>query len=136
MDHVAWDETMSVGVAILDDDHKKLLDMFNGLLRTGITAGNRDDLCALLGSLRAYTTVHFAREEEWMESHGFPELPAHKAAHRYFVEEVEKLHRDFEGSNTTMLRVDLILLLKEWFIEHIQHVDAQYRPYGGGTAPH
>ncbi|MBP2228527.1 hemerythrin [Azospirillum agricola] len=132
MTHVAWDETMSVGVAVLDDEHKRLLDLFNGLLDSGITPANREELSALLVSLRDYVAVHFAREEALMERRHYPDLDAHIAAHRYFAGEVEKLHDDFGGDNTTMLRMDLILLLKDWFVEHIQETDALYRPYVAG----
>ncbi|SMH33636.1 bacteriohemerythrin [Azospirillum agricola] len=132
MTHVAWDETMSVGVAVLDDEHKRLLDLFNGLLESGITPANREELSALLVSLRDYVAVHFAREEALMERRRYPDLDAHIAAHRYFEGEVDKLHADFDGDNTTMLRMDLILLLKDWFVEHIQETDALYRPYVAG----
>ncbi|HYG86214.1 MAG TPA: bacteriohemerythrin [Azospirillum sp.] len=129
MEHVAWDDSMSVGVAVLDGDHKRLLDMFNGLLKTGVSTKSKDDLIHLLADLRDYTDVHFRREEEFMERHGFPDLEAHKAAHRYFADEVDKLHHELYGDHTLMLRIDLILLLKEWLIEHIQSVDKQYKPY-------
>lgn len=129
MDHVAWDQKMSVGVEILDDDHKKLLDMFNRLLKSGVATKDRDDLTGMLSGLRDYTNVHFTREEELMERQGYPDLDAHKAAHRYFVDEVQKLYQDYDESNTMMLRIDLILLLKEWLIEHIQSVDARYKPF-------
>lgn len=129
MNHVAWDQTMSVGVAEIDDEHRRLLDLFNGLLESGITPANREELSGLLASLRDYVAVHFAREEALMERRSYPELDGHIAAHRYFADEVEKLHLDFEGDNTTMLRMDLILLLKDWFVEHIQETDALYKPY-------
>ncbi|ANC92851.1 hemerythrin [Azospirillum humicireducens] len=131
MTYVAWDESMSVGVAVLDDEHRRLLDLFNGLLESGITPANREELSSLLASLRDYVAVHFAREEAMMERCGYPELDGHLAAHRYFADEVEKLARDFEGDNPTMLRVDLILLLKDWFVEHIQQTDSLYKPYVG-----
>jgi len=134
MDHVAWDQKMSVGVEILDDDHKKLLDMFNGLLQSGVAAKDRDGLSGLLNGLRDYTNVHFAREEELMERQGYPDLDAHKAAHRYFVDEVQKLYQDYDESNAMMLRIDLILLLKEWLIEHIQSVDMRYKPFMAAAA--
>jgi len=134
MTHVAWDESMSVGVAVLDEEHKRLLDLFNGLLESGITPANRDELSALLASLRDYVAVHFAREEALMERRRYPDLEGHIAAHRYFADEVEKLHRDYEGDNTTMLRMDLILLLKDWFVEHIQETDALYKPYVAGES--
>ena len=129
MEHVAWDETMSVGVGILDNDHKRLLEMFNGLLKTGVATKSKDDLVPLLEGLRDYTDVHFRREEAFMERHGYPDLDTHKAAHRYFVDEVAKLSRELSGDHTMMLRIDLILLLKDWLIEHIQSTDKQYQPY-------
>lgn len=132
MDHVVWDESMSVGVGVLDNDHKRLLEMFNGLLRTGVSTKSKDDLIPLIEGLRDYTDVHFRREEAFMERHGFPDLEAHRAAHRYFVDEVEKLAGDLGGGQTMMLRIDLILLLKEWLIEHIQTTDKQYQPYMAG----
>ncbi len=129
MDHVAWNPTMSVGVEILDDDHKKLIGMLTVLLEDGVASKNRDDLVQLLNDLLEYTSVHFAREEDLMDRQGYPDLDAHKAAHRYFVDEVRKLSREYDESNTMMLRIDLILLLKEWLIEHIQSVDMRYKPF-------
>ncbi|MGQ9365227.1 bacteriohemerythrin [Azospirillum sp. ST 5-10] len=129
MDYVAWDQNMSVGVDVLDGDHKRLLDMFNGLLSGGVSNRSKDDLSALLADLRDYTDVHFRREEEYMAQAGYPDLETHKAAHRYFVDEVEKIRREFDASHAVMLRIDLILLLKEWLIEHIQSVDARYKPF-------
>ncbi|AWU97589.1 bacteriohemerythrin [Azospirillum ramasamyi] len=131
MTYVAWDESMSVGVPVLDDEHRRLLDLFNGLLESGITPANREELSSLLASLKDYVAVHFAREEAMMERCGYPELDRHLAAHRYFAGEVNKLAQDFEGGNPTMLRVDLILLLKDWFVEHIQQTDSLYKPYVG-----
>ncbi|NYZ10999.1 hemerythrin family protein [Azospirillum sp. RWY-5-1] len=129
MNYVAWDSSMSVGMDVLDSDHKQLIGMFNGLLQKGIADRDRDDLRALLDELTDYTAGHFAREEEAMERGGFPDLESHLAAHRYFTDEIAKLKESFNSSHTVMLRIDLVLLLKDWFIEHIQTVDAQYRPY-------
>lgn len=131
MDHVVWDESMSVGVPVLDDEHRHLLRLFNGLLESGITPANREELSALLASLNEYVAVHFAREEALMVDGGYPDLDQHLAAHRYFAGEVAGLQAEFDGDNTTMLRMDLILLLKDWFVEHIQQTDALYKPYVG-----
>lgn len=136
MEQIAWDSSMTVGVEILDADHRKLLDLFNGLLETEVTQKARDDLETLLGRLLDYTDRHFAREEAMMEQRGYPDIVNHKAAHRFFVEEISKLRSDFESDNTMMLRIDLILLLKEWFIEHIQTTDKRYQPYIGDTVSH
>lgn len=131
---VTWDSSMSVGDDLLDGDHRRLLDMFNGLLKTNVATKAKDDVSALLANLVEYVDVHFSREEEALERCRYPGLTAHKAAHRYFTDEVHKLHAEFGSSNAMMLRIDLILLLKEWLIEHIQSTDMQYKPFVSADA--
>lgn len=134
MEFIAWDETMSVGVETLDLDHKRLLTMFNELLSSGVANRSKDDLSALLLSLEDYTQFHFSREEDEMAACGYPDLEAHREAHRYFVTEIARQREEFDGGDAVMLRIDLILLLKEWLLEHIQGTDKKYTPFMTGTA--
>ena len=61
---MTWTDSMSVGVKVLDDDHKKLVDMVNEL-HDGILEGHRHEALAhVLDQLVHYTKVHFAREEQ------------------------------------------------------------------------
>lgn len=129
MDFISWDESMSVGVATLDKDHMRLLELFNDVLSSGIANRNKEDLSKLLQELESYTEHHFSREERKMEQCGFPDLAAHKEAHRYFIDEIARQRAEFEESDAVMLRIDLILLLKEWLLEHIQGTDKKYSPY-------
>jgi hemerythrin len=133
MDFIAWDKSMSVGVETLDHDHKRLLELFNELLSSGIANRSKEDLSRLLQELADYTETHFSREELCMEKGGYPDIEAHKQAHRYFVDEVERQKAEFSDSDAVMLRIDLILLLKEWLLEHIQGVDKKYTPYVAGA---
>jgi hemerythrin len=133
MDFIAWDKSMSVGVETLDHDHKRLLELFNELLSSGIANRSKEDLSSLLQELADYTETHFSREELCMEKGGYPDIEAHKQAHRYFVDEVERQKAEFSDSDAVMLRIDLILLLKEWLLEHIQGVDKKYTPYVAGA---
>lgn len=134
-DFMEWTPTMSVGVEILDDDHKKLFDMINSLIgKDNERVRSRDKLRNLLDELGDYTNVHFSREEEYMERCGYPDLDAHRDAHQNFVRQVQDLRRDFEESSEIMLRIDLILLLKDWLLDHIQATDQEYRPFVNDAA--
>lgn len=136
MEFIAWDETMSVGVEVLDLDHMRLLGMFNELLSSGVANRSKDDLSALLLGLEDYTQFHFAREEDEMAACGYPDLDAHKEAHRHFVREIARQREEFDSGDAVMLRIDLILLLKEWLLEHIQGTDKKYTPFmTGAPAP-
>ena len=129
MEFITWDASMSVGVETLDHDHMRLLGLFNELMSSGIANRSKEDLSSLLQELADYTNTHFSREERCMEECGYPDLAAHKEAHRYFVEEVDRQKTEFAESDAVMLRIDLILLLKEWLLDHIQGVDKKYTPY-------
>lgn len=129
MDFIAWDQSMSVGVESLDKDHMHLLDLFNELLSSGIVNRSKDDLSKLLTELADYTQHHFSREEQCMADAGYPGLETHKEAHRYFIDEIARQKAEFEEGDAVMLRIDLILLLKEWLMEHIQGTDKKYSPF-------
>lgn len=129
MEFISWDSAMSVGVPVLDQDHQKLLHLFNELLSSGVANRSKDDLTRLLAELEDYTHFHFSREEMCMEECGYPDLENHKAAHQYFIDEIARQRQEFAGSDAVMLRIDLILLLKEWLLEHIQGTDKKYTPF-------
>jgi hemerythrin len=127
MDFVTWTGGMSVGVDVLDADHRRLLDIFNALLHSSVASANVQELAGLLDELEDYTHVHFGREEGMMAAAGYPDLDAHQKAHAYFIGQVAVLRSELREDLAAMLYIDLILLLKEWFIEHIQTVDKQYQ---------
>ncbi|HYD32309.1 MAG TPA: bacteriohemerythrin [Azospirillaceae bacterium] len=123
-----WTPRMSVGVDILDTDHQRLFGMINSLVQSD-ARNTRDYLLTLLDELEDYTRVHFNREEEYMERCGYPSLEGHRIAHQSFVQQVRDLRREFEAGSEIMLRIDLILLLKDWLLDHIQATDQEYRPF-------
>lgn len=124
-----WTKQMSVGIDLLDDDHKRLFDMINSLFVTDARNQNRTHLHNMLVELLDYTNFHFGREEEYMERCHYPGFDTHKAAHQTFITQVTDLKNDFDNGNEIMLRIDLILLLKDWLLEHIQTTDQLYRPF-------
>ena len=77
--------------------------------------------------LKKYTVAHFAAEEAYMQSIGYPELDTHKNAHRDFVDRVarEKQH----AIETSAFSLDLIHYLREWLVNHIRVTDKRYADY-------
>jgi hypothetical protein len=58
-----WDKKMSVGVALLDTDHQKLVKMLNDLYAAMVEGHGKDSLGKILDELTAYTkfTSHTRR---------------------------------------------------------------------------
>ena len=129
-----WTEELSVGVESLDDDHRQLFAMVNGLF-DAIEGGTGGELLgALFDALVDYTRDHFTREEALMAARHYPGLAAHRAEHAQLAERVHALRRNFLGGVAKPLKAEpvgqeLLVLFKTWLTSHIRVTDCGYKPY-------
>lgn len=123
---MSWNDNLSVGVKVLDDDHKKLIGLLNEL-HDGITGGQRQEaLGHVLHELITYTKTHFQREEELFARTGYPEAAAHKKEHDSLVQKAVDLQNRFKQGGTSMLSLETMSFLKSWLTQHIQGNDKKY----------
>ena len=81
----------------------------------------------VLDRLVEYTHTHFDHEEKIMQDAGFPEgeFEAHKALH-------DAMRRRTMGLRTHLNLVtarDVLVFLKDWWLDHIQGEDKKYAVY-------
>lgn len=126
---MAWDKTMSVGHAVLDSDHRILIDLINQLDDAIETGQSRDVVGSVLNVLTEYIEHHFRREEALMAVAAVPSLDGHAAAHRQLEERVTLVRDRYRGGERTALDQEVLDLLKKWLTEHILVVDKSYRPW-------
>jgi hemerythrin len=116
-----------VGIKVIDDQHKGLLDFVNDLVNH--STGNEEDERAYFGqaidNAVKYVKVHFATEEKIMLGTSFPDYPEHKRAHDEFVLEVIKNVKDFESGKRLVL-LNFSTFLKDWILSHIAIMDVKY----------
>jgi hemerythrin len=125
---VAWTKNLSVGVAAMDDDHKKLIAIINDL-HDGIIAGHKKEILAsALDHLAEYTRFHFAREEEMLAKTNYLAAPIHKMEHAGFVSRLSNLQERFKTAPIAMIDLELMNFLRNWLLTHIQGSDKQYGP--------
>ena len=98
-----WTDKLSVGVAALDEDYKKLVGMLNELF-DGVQAGRgKDQVGKTLDGLVNYTKVHFAREEKFFATTGYAASSAHKKEHDELTKQVIEVQQKYQGGATTTL---------------------------------
>ena len=125
---MTWTKEMSVSVAVLDDDHKKLIDIINEL-HDGIMAGhNKEILSLVLTQLVDYTRFHFAREEEFFVKANYQDVSTHKMEHASFICRISNLQERFKTAPVVMLDLELMSFLRNWLLIHIQGSDKKYGP--------
>lgn len=126
-----WTESMSVGVDLIDSDHKALIDLINRLHdgMGGKTGGQSPQ--EVFDTLIAYTEIHFAREEKVMQACEFPGLPTHLDEHVDFTKRVYEIREKFLEDDESPVTGELLDYLKNWLNAHILIQDMAYKPYAG-----
>ena len=78
MPAIEWNNDLSVGVDLIDSDHKTLIDLIN-LVADSIEAGqSAKTIGDVVQLLYEYTEFHFIREEVLMEACGYSDLDNHR----------------------------------------------------------
>jgi hemerythrin len=125
---MTWNDTFSVGVKEMDDQHKVLVNSLNDL-HTAMIAGKAKQVTGeLLTKLLEYTRSHFAAEEKFLSSSSYPTFAQHHAIHVNLTQQVEKYVERFQ-SGELMISVHLLNFLRDWLTNHIQKEDRNYGPW-------
>lgn len=124
-----WNEKMSVGVAEIDLEHKKLVSMLNNLYDGMQSGKGKEVLGKVLDDLIAYTASHFAHEERLFAQTGYPAAVAHTAEHTALTKQALDVQAKYKAGATGTLSMEVLSFLKNWLVNHIQGSDKKYGPH-------
>ena len=79
MEKIAWDEGFSVGVRVLDAQHKQIVIMVNTLIEMDEAKVDSEIISDTLTKMTKYASDHFEREEQYMLEYGYPEYSIQKS---------------------------------------------------------
>jgi hemerythrin len=127
MTEIEWNESYSVGVPSLDDQHKILIRLINQLHHLDNSGA---DLRDVMDRLDWYVHEHFSLEESLMEKAGYQQLDSHIKEHREFEHWLRSAqsHMATSGSGVGFLAKSVNDHLNEWLVKHILVVDMDYKP--------
>jgi len=124
---IDWSDILSVGINLMDDEHKELFNRINALLAALLGQDSNYDLEALLNAIKEYTDFHFRDEEKLLEREGYPELEAHKKLHYAFESYLDDIgHKLKEQGLNAQLLIELQDKIVNWLLDHIAKVDNKY----------
>ena len=118
-----WNEGLSLGVKQLDDDHKKLLDIINKL-STAIDESATDDVYEeIFSDLDKFVSIHFKREESFMQTCAYNDIDKHKKQHNIFASKVPEIKANFFATKDYVSAQKIVLFLTDWLVNHIINED-------------
>lgn len=129
-----WDESYSVGNALLDSDHHILLNLLNQLDDAIDTGQSRDVVGSVINVLTEYVEHHFQREEAMLTEAGYPDCEHHFVEHRTLEGRFREIRSRWASGDRQVLGEEVMEFLKNWLTSHILVSDKAYRPWVEGSA--
>lgn len=129
---VAWRDGMSLGVAELDADHKRLIDLVN-VGEIAVAEKKHDRVRAILAALVAYGDDHFPKEEAVMAAAKFPLLTEHKVLHQALSRRARLLQQKYvaavDNDERDKIGAVVTAVLNEWLLNHVIREDIKLARY-------
>lgn len=123
-----WDESLSVGIPEIDQQHKQLIDQMNELTDAIQKNAVQEEINPILQFLEKYINQHFSLEESCMNKYKCPIAAENKTAHEHFIKKFQEIKEEL-----TLKGPSLVLALKinkellGWFMNHIKKIDPKLK---------
>lgn len=123
-----WTEALSLDNETIDNQHQKLFNIINELIKHADADVHSEILNETLYELLLYVDFHFSDEEEMLMKTNYPRLEEHKKIHRSFTKKIAMLCKDVVKGESNVTH-NLITFLSEWLIQHIGVEDQDYKDF-------
>jgi hemerythrin len=128
MEKIIWHDGFSVGVAKLDSQHRKLVDMINNMIENPLAETRSETIGDILTEMTNYAIHHFKTEEELLSIHNYPRIDAQKQMHKEFrIKTVAFCFQTTAGIETVPENV--FNFLRDWLVNHILEEDMKYSEF-------
>ena len=126
MSILKWKDEYSVGVRVIDNEHKQLIAMINRAYDSVENMEEEKILGSLVDDMRRYAMTHFATEEKLMAQHGYPFSDEHKKEHNDFMITAASSDNMLGGGNVPVEPTKVFKYLADWLRKHIMSTDKKF----------
>lgn len=122
---IEWDGKYSLGISIIDNEHKKFIDIINKVIVLEQNSSDPEEIKAVLNEMNKYANAHFATEEAYMVKFNYPDYENHRKEHQAFSIQTMAFFEKITGNNRQLV-CEILEHLKGWLVNHVQGTDAEY----------
>lgn len=123
MTYLKWEDKLSVGVAEVDEEHKRMVDIVVALHNSVIAGMSDECFIGLFDSLVDCTVMHFRHEEKLMERAQYPDFATHREEHEKLLMRLRAFREDVIDRSDSQRSIDMMNYLRIWLLDHIREAD-------------
>jgi hemerythrin-like metal-binding protein len=124
---ISW-EKLSIDNPEIDNEHKRLFEIYNDLVDLIEYKKSREDFAKILSMMTDYSLMHFKKEEKYMELLSYPKIREHRVYHRNYIYKVAMYNVDLLSENPPEPK-KILKFLKDWWLNHILKIDSLYESF-------
>lgn len=134
MSIINWNnEKMSVGIELIDNQHKKLLTLISNIIISIQNNNQIEDIEKCIEDVINYTQYHFSAEENLFVELSLDkdDIKQHKKEHQDFINKIngfyEEIKKDksIKNNHGIEMMTELFHFLREWIIYHVMVKDRE-----------
>ncbi len=122
---IKWDDKYSVGISMIDEEHKKFIDIINKAAYVQQYDDSPRAISEMLVEITAYALTHFKTEETYMINFKYYDYKSHKDEHNNFSKIISNYCKKLIGGEFKIID-EILEHLKQWLVNHIQVTDKKY----------
>ncbi len=123
--YIQWKDCYSVGDTAMDAEHRQIINNVNELYEAMQGPYDAAVTRQILDRMANYVRNHFDHEEKLLSDANYPDLAFQKAQHDHMRRKVMSLRENL----SLVTARDILVFLKDWWVEHIQQEDKKYAAY-------
>lgn len=121
MSDIKWEKKYEIGHERIDFEHQIFVDLIAKIDNAVKSEKDKNYIERLLNELQAYATFHFISEENIMYSINYPDFEIHKQHHNELLDKYNQKLMEIDMDEQKV--EDLIIFLKNWFVNHTLNED-------------
>jgi hemerythrin len=126
MPGIEWDDSFSIGINLIDEQHKMLIERTNAISEAMEMKRGLEKILQTLEFMIEYTDFHFSAEEKVMKDNDYPRWTEHHKLHEDFKSRLNLMVQDFEEEGATSgLSDEITSYLTNWLVTHIKGIDTE-----------
>nr|WP_321266641.1 bacteriohemerythrin [uncultured Sulfurimonas sp.] len=125
VDIFPWNEHFSIGLDVVDAQHRKLVGILNKLATNIAYESSENDLSEIFDELSKYALYHFQTEEAIWNKY-LPDtkmFKEHEEVHQKFIDRVAYLKSQEDHKPIAKLADEVLSFLAKWLASHILDAD-------------
>ncbi len=115
---IEWDEKYSVGVPMIDEGHKRFIDIINNATYVKKHVDSPRAISEILVDMTAFELEHFETEETCMKNYEYYDHKSHKDEHDNFSKTISSYCKKLMDGE--FIAMDEVLVdLEQYLVNHI-----------------